>query len=396
MTTSQFKKSKLIENNSQSLEILKEKNFNDVPLDVAIEIFMRLPVKSVARFLLLSKFWAEIIRSRHFITSFQVRSSLQPRLLVVFIDLNKQWNCEDWYFFSLSSSTTSSLSRVTCPFPDYVHYSHYVNGLISLGSGLEKVITNPSTGKSTVLGRVQTNSKVAKCFLGYDPVNDEYKLLVLCMKEKMQRHDGRTRILQLSSQHQVFPLGVKKKPWRMIDYTTPHGPVLNSVCIDGVLYYVAFTGEDLSQLSLMRFDLGSEKLDLFTSLPADFPAAFLHGFTLMRYKGKVALATKTLFIGIEVWVLDQQAEIHGCLKKSFSIKGGKWLFCDLFITGTTHTSEFILAPRFYSNRFYVIYYNPDTESLRKTKVEVHGGYDFKHRETKAMVFPDYVETVRLL
>jgi len=315
----------------------------------------------------------------------------------VFIDLNKQWNCEDWYFFSLSSSTTSYLSRVTCPFPDYVHYSHYVNGLISHGYGLEKFITNPSTGKSTVLGRVQTNSKVAQCFLGYDPVNDEYKLLVLCMKEKMQRHDGRTRILQLSSQHQVFPLGVKKKPWRMIDYTTPHGPVLNSVCIDGVLYYVAFTGEDLSQLSLMRFDLGSEKLDLFTSLPADFPAAFLHGFTLMRYKGKVALATKTLFIGIEVWVLDQQAEIHGWLKKSFSIKGvRRWLFCDLFITGTTHTGEFILAPRFYSNSFYVIYYNPDTKSLRKTKVEVHGGYDFKHRETKAMVFPDYVETVRLL
>ncbi|KAL9286449.1 F-box protein [Arabidopsis thaliana] len=377
MTTSQFKKSK-IENNSQFLGILKEKNFNYVPLDVAIEIFMRLPVKSVARFLLLSKFWAEIIRSRHFITSFQVRSSLQPRLLVVFIDLNKQWNCEDWYFFSLSSSTISYLSRVTCPVPD------------------SKFITNPSTGKSTVLGRVQTNSKVAKCFLRYDPVNDEYKLLVLCMKEKMQRHDGRTRILQLSSQHQVFTLGVKKKPWRMTDYTTPHGPVLNSVCIDGVLYYVAFTGEDLSQLSLMRFDLGSEKLDLFTSLPADFPAAFLHGFTLMRYKGKVALATKTLFNGIEVWVLDQQAEIHGWLKKSFSIKGGKWLFCDLFITGTTHTSEFILAPRFYSNRFYVIYYNPDTESLRKTKVEVHGGYDFKHRETKAMVFSDYVETVRLL
>ncbi|KAL9817100.1 F-box protein [Arabidopsis thaliana] len=367
MTTSQFKKSK-IENNSQFLGILKEKNFNYVPLDVAIEIFMRLPVKSVARFLLLSKFWAEIIRSRHFITSFQVRSSLQPRLLVVFIDLNKQWNCEDWYFFSLSSSTISYLSRVTCPVPD------------------SKFITNPSTGKSTVLGRVQTNSKVAQCFLGYDPVNDEYKLLVLCMKEKMQRHDGRTRILQLSSQHQVFPLGVKKKPWRMIDYTTPHGPVLNSVCIDGVLYYVAFTGEDLSQLSLMRFDLGSEKLDLFTSLPADFPAAFLHGFTLMRYKGKVVLATKTLFIGIEVWVLDQQAEIHGWLKKSFSIKGvRRWLFCDLFITGTTHTGEFILAPRFYSNSFYVIYYNPDTKSLRKTKVEVNGGYDFSLRKTKVEV-----------
>ncbi|CAL9232497.1 unnamed protein product, partial [Arabidopsis halleri] len=367
MTTSQSKKSK-IENNSQSLEISKEKNFDDVPLDVAMEILMRLPVKSVARFLLLSK------------------SSLEPRLLVVFIDLDRKWNCEDWYFFSLSSSSTSYLSRVTCPFPDHVCYSHYVNGLISFGYGLEKFIANPSTGTSKVLGRVQTSSTVAHSFLGYDPVNDEYKLLVLCMNEKMQRHDGRTRILQLSSQHQVVTLGVEKKQWRMIDYRTPHGPVLNSVCIDGVLYYVAFTGTDLSQLSLMRFDLGSEKLDLFTSLSANFPAAFLHGFNLMSCKGKIALATKTSFNEFEVWVFDQQAETHGWLKKSFSIKGKKLLYSGLFITGTTHTGEFVLAPRFYSNNFYVIYYNPDTKFFRKTKVQVHADYEFKHRETNAMFF----------
>ncbi|EFH48863.1 hypothetical protein ARALYDRAFT_489981 [Arabidopsis lyrata subsp. lyrata] len=354
MTTSQSKKSK-IENNSQSLEISREKNFNDVPLDVAMEIFMRLPVKSVVRFLLLSK------------------SSLQSRLLVVFIDLDRQRNCENWYFFSLSSSSTSYLSRVTCLSPDYVYYTYYVNGLISFGYGLEKYIANPSTGNpSTVLGRVQTRSTVAHSFFGK-------KCNVMMVELEYYK-------LQLSSQHQVVTLGIEKKQWRMIDYRTPHGPVLNSVCIDGVIYYVAFTGTDLSQLSLMRFDLGSEKLDLFTSLSADFPAAFLHGFNLMSYKGKVALATKTSFNEFEVWILDQQVETHGWLKKSFSIKGKKLLYSGLFITGTTHTGEFVLALRFYSNNFYVIYYNPDTKSFRKTKVQVHADYEFKHRETKAMFF----------
>ncbi|XP_010434740.1 PREDICTED: F-box protein At4g11590-like [Camelina sativa] len=401
MATSQSKKSKT-ENNSA--EILKEMNIDDVPVELAMDIFIRLPLKSVARCLLLSKFWTGVIRSRDFITSFQVRysSMMQPRLLVAFIDFDRKRNCEVWHFFSLStSSSTSYLSRVTCPFPESAYHSHYVNGLINLGYGLHKCIVNPSTGTSIAIPRVETSSTVAHSFFGYDPVNDEYKLLVLCMKEKLQHRPGppgdRTRVLQLSSEHQVVTLGDKNKPWRMIDYRTPHGPVLNSVCIDGVLFYLAYTGDDLLQLSLMRFDLGSEKLDLFTSVSADFPTAFLYLSTLISYKGKVALATTT-GTDLKVWVLDQQAENLGWLKESFSIKiRKKWKQYDLrVIRGTTHRGELILAPRFYYNEFYVFLYNPDTNSLRGIKVKLHGDYKFKHRETKAVVFSDYVESVRLL
>ncbi|XP_010455570.1 PREDICTED: F-box protein At4g11590-like [Camelina sativa] len=376
MATSQSKKSKT-ENNS--LEILKEMNFDDVPLELAMDIFMRLPLKSVARCLLLSKFWTGVIRSRDFITSFQVRysSMMQPRLLVAFIDFDIQRNCEFWHFFSLStSSSTSYLSSVTCPFPESVYHSHYVNGLINLRYGLDKCVANPSTGTFIAIPRVETSSTVAHSFFGYDPVNDEYKLLVLCMKD---------RILQLSSEHQVVTLGDKNKVWRMIDYKTPHGPVLNSVCIDGVLYYLAFTADNLSRLSLMRFDLGSETLDLFTSVSADFPTAFLYLSTLISYKGKVALAT-TRWTDLEVWVLDQQAETLGWMKESFSIKiGMKWKHYDLGdIRGTTHRGELILAPRCYYNEFYVFLYNPDTNRLRGIKVNLHGDYKFKHRETKAI------------
>ncbi|XP_010434721.1 PREDICTED: F-box protein At4g11590-like [Camelina sativa] len=391
MATSQSKKSKTVNN---SVEILKEMNFDDVPLELAMDIFMRLPLKSVARCLLLSKFWTGMIQSRDFITSFQVRysSMMQPRLLVAFIDFDRQRNCEVWHFFSLSSSSsTSYLSRVTCPLPESVYHSHYVNGLINLGYGLHKCVANPSTGTSLAIPRVETSSTLGHSFFGYDPVNDEYKLLVLCMKD-------RTRVLELSYEHQVVTLGDKNKLWRMIDYRTPHRPVLNSVCIDGVLYYLAFTGDRLSQLSLMRFDLGSETLDLFTSVSAeDFPAAFVYLSTMISYKGKVALATNTR-TDLKVWVLDQQAETLRWLKESFSIKiGMKWKHYDLgVIRGTTHRGEFILAPPFYYNEFYVFLYNPDTNSLRETNVKLHGDYKFKHRETKAMVFSDYVESVRLL
>ncbi|XP_010424534.1 PREDICTED: F-box protein At4g11590-like [Camelina sativa] len=153
-------------------------------------------------------------------------------------------------------------------------------------------------------------------------------------------------------------------------------------------------GDDLSQLSLMRFDLGSEKLDLFTSVSGDFPTAFLYFSTLISYKGKVALATNTR-MDLEVWVLDQQAKTLGWLKESFSINiGKKWKQYDLgIIRGTTHRDELILAPRFYYNEFYVYLYNPYTNMLRGPKLNYT---ETKHPETKAMVFSDYVESVRLL
>lgn len=61
------------------------------------------------------------------------------------------------------------------------------------------------------------------------------------------------------------------------------------MCINGVLYYVAYTGTDLLQLSLMRFDLRSEKLDPFASLPA----LILYGYDLINYEGKVAISTQS-------------------------------------------------------------------------------------------------------
>ncbi|KAG2238774.1 hypothetical protein Bca52824_091945 [Brassica carinata] len=74
-------------------------------------------------------------------------------------------------------------------------------------------------------------------------------------------------------EYQVLTLGTEKpSSWRMIEYSIPHRYCTNShVCLDGVVYFVAKTGADWSQRSLMKFDLRYEKLDLLTSLSADFP-----------------------------------------------------------------------------------------------------------------------------
>ena len=132
-------------------------------------------MKSVARFLLVSKLWANIIRSREFTKSFPLGScSSQPRFLMAFngqYGNERYFENEDWYFFS-----SSFLSRSSCPLPNHVYLAHYVNGLLCTGYGQEQFIVNPTTGKSIALPRVRTRRKDANRFFGYDSVSDQYKV----------------------------------------------------------------------------------------------------------------------------------------------------------------------------------------------------------------------------
>uniref|UniRef100_M4D341 F-box domain-containing protein n=1 Tax=Brassica campestris TaxID=3711 RepID=M4D341_BRACM len=56
-----------------------------IPLDLTSEILSRLPAKSFARFLCVSKLWTSFTTLSSFINSFAFRSSSQtPRLLITF------------------------------------------------------------------------------------------------------------------------------------------------------------------------------------------------------------------------------------------------------------------------------------------------------------------------
>ncbi|KAJ4912108.1 F-box protein [Raphanus sativus] len=371
----------------------KKKLKNQIPQHLVMEILARLPAKSVARFLLVSKSWANLITGRDFIRSFETRSrSSQPRLLVCFIGRTKPSERQYCYFYSSYSSSTTFLSRVKCPRDDPEGFSclpHYANGFIRIGYGEKKLVCNPSTGKSITLPRVKSVNTVSKSLFGYDPVNEEYK--ILCMTKILRNGDKP----HSRYEYQVLTLGGadEKSSWRMIECSIPHLFCCNAyVCIDGVVYFVAKTFGDLC---LMKFDLRYEKWDLLTRLSSDMSSVGAD-CTLINYEGKVAITTNTSGDTFNVWVIDQTAREPGWLKKSFTIKSWKFL-SKLSISGSTHTGEFVLAPRYYSHDFNVALYNPNTNALRKIKVDVTGGNEFKHgRRTKAMVFWDYAESIRLL
>ncbi|XP_056846796.1 putative F-box protein At5g15670 [Raphanus sativus] len=333
-------------------------SYDVLPLDLVMEIIGRLPVKSIARFLLVSKLWATTIRSRDFNKSFPLGSfnSSQPRFLIALsvVVRGEYMGKEDWYFFSSSSF----LSRSSCPLPNSYQRiefrSNYVNGLICIGCGQEQFIVNPTTGSS--------------------------------------------------SEHQVFTLGDKNKSWRMLKCSIiPHRPCSNGLCMDGVIYYAAKTG---TGHSLMRFDLRSEKFHLITGVPAEIaltPGPYSSYVMIFNYQGKVAIPNNTSTSTFHVWVMDQNAEDkeQKWLKKvNFSVEPGKNLFnCPhVYIKGITQTTgEFIMVPySYYSGDVYVVLYNHYTDTFRKIKVLGDAAYDVKRHRGTGIFISDYIESVRFL
>ncbi|XP_019084239.1 PREDICTED: F-box protein At1g47810-like [Camelina sativa] len=226
----------------------KNKQSRDpIPVDVLFEILLRLPAKYVARFLCVSKFWATIIGGREFIRSYSLQTSQQPRLLFAFNNEIKGYQ-ENWYFFSKSTHVSTPLcscerepvrpvlrrdarngrfrqgpgvadlvnkvvavveeppeflSSTVCHLKK-LRYNKpsYVRGLICFLYGEEQVVTNPVTGKSITLPTVKSTEMIVRSFLGYDPIDAQYK--VLCLTNV-------TRFCE----HQVLTLGGAQS-WRMV------------------------------------------------------------------------------------------------------------------------------------------------------------------------------------
>src|SRR5690606_15982822 len=82
------------------------------------------------------------------------------------------------------------------------------------------------------------------------------------------------------------------KPWRLIDCGIPHTPESNGLCIDGFVYYIAYTD---TGMRLMRFDLKSEMFDIFASVSSDLVHLVNKdngSRILINYHGKVATAVQ--------------------------------------------------------------------------------------------------------
>ncbi|KAJ0256170.1 F-box domain-containing protein [Hirschfeldia incana] len=355
----------------RSLRLCNKRRTYVVPLDLQIEILSRLPFKSVVRFMLVSKSWQEIILSKSFI---RLRSLTQPlRFLLALHDKDDQTGRISCSFFSTSSLSLSSpsisttfLSRITFPLRSDSYPGCYVNGLINM----DEIICNPCTGKTTFLPKLVKTTAASRAtptsrFFGYDPVSDQYK--VLCIIPNLAGH-----ATPRFNHYQIFTLGAKPKTWRFIDCGIPHSAWCRGV------------------ICLMRFDLNSEKFNIYARLSEEMRALYLRNNAsrnLINYHGKVAIAIQPSHFVPSIDLFVFEAGKQDYKEKSFYNIPQLRILMKCVID---HMGDIIFVPSSSRGEVSVIHHDIKGSSFTKMKVEV----DVK--QSWCSCFVGYVESPMLI
>ncbi|WZY74218.1 hypothetical protein YC2023_006458 [Brassica napus] len=372
----------------QCLTLKEDENdpFSIIPLDLIVEILLKVPTKSVAGLVFVSKKWLSIISGKYFISQYlQARSP--PRLLFTVFSSGMTVQ----FLHSCSQVDPSSDSHRVNITPEkkekknHVHaFSPPIRGLICRQMDSRVMIGNPTTGQVVTLPRLKTRRRGVLSFFGYDPVNDAYKVLCLTVLRGRQERESQV----VAKDHQVYTLGVAQQKWRMVECKHPHLPPTPSyltnkgICLNGVLYYYAWIK---NEGALISFDLISEEFNV-VKLPEDIHC-------LVNYTGKVATTRWPTgnYTEVHLWVLEdaskqEWSKVSICVPFLRELAGKNHGFR---FRGTVSTGELIFSPFSSQNKapFFFISYNLKENKAQKVVVREFGSLSYYME-----VYFDHVES----
>ncbi|XP_010460917.1 PREDICTED: F-box only protein 12-like isoform X1 [Camelina sativa] len=366
---------------------------NSIPTDLIIEIVSRLPAKSAARCRCVSKPWRSILRRQGFTDLFLTRSKAYPRLLLA-VRQDGEWS---FYSTPQPQNPSEKSSLVVSAADFHIKFSKgtsgyncsYASGLIYFhkmcipreDEDLKRVICNPLTGQYVILPELPPELRGGSySYLGFDPVNKEFK--VLFMSTCMYIADNDT-------DHYILTLGAEELRWREIKCPFTHEPFWERICIDGVLYYSAQHGiYDV----IVCFDVRSETFK-FVGAESRFDQ-------LINYKGKlggIKLECERMFGPVELHMrVLEDVEKQEWSKYDYTLSAEIDVFNVkeyLSVHGVTATGDIVLLMKSAPARalFNAFYFNPERKTFQS--VEIQGvGVD---RDCKLQAFVDYVEDLSI-
>ncbi|KAG2277754.1 hypothetical protein Bca52824_060309 [Brassica carinata] len=333
-----------------------------IPMELKVDILMKLPPRSIARLRFASKHLSSIILGKYFTELYMTRSSSQPRHLVSVQrgsgmqlihsfsqeeHTSSNSNDHDEVSYTLDPDDNDKVSYTLDPDVRYL-FTPPVRGLICGRKGIKMVIGNPSTGQFDVMA--------------WEAV--------------------------VSEEHQVITLGDKQK-WRMIECKYPHRHYAgyHGICRDGVLYYLASYKQ---KRSLMGFDLSTEEFNV-TKLPDDYK---LQEFgNLVNHSGKITIASQAYTGAIDLWVQDDVNKEVWSKTASVVPSVADIFGADqrLMFRGILPTGEIIFAPLPSPNPFFFLCYDPKEKKVRQVVVDGIGD-----DSAAIQVFFDHVESYMVL
>jgi len=146
-----------------------------------------------------------------------------------------------------------------------------------------------------VLPHVKANGRDIYTRLGYDPVDDQYK--ILCVMMFLKCDDGHRQYV-IEQEHLVLSLTSHSSSWRKIEISgDAYSYLEGGICINSAIYY------GVGHTKIARFNIRSEKI-MFIQAPEDYNAISCYS-TLTNYKGKLACVSYDSYCEskLRVWIL---------------------------------------------------------------------------------------------
>ncbi|CAH8255523.1 unnamed protein product [Arabidopsis lyrata] len=348
-----------------------------IPFEILIDIFSRVPARSIARFRCVSKLWESILGSPDFTELFLTKSVARPRLLFA-LEVDKE-------LFVFSSpqpqNPDENSSLVATPYKYFpkdfpINICPPLNGLVFLQDLKRKlqVVYNPVTGESITLPEVTATTSFKRSYFSFDPISKKWKVLYMEWSR-----DGTPKSTY------VLTLKTGKCLWRKIqDPVFPHTPRCDEICINGVLYYGA-SAKGYYSYKIVCFDFRFEKFGRI-KINGD------HTWTLFNCKGKLGAHQYNLwgYEKLTLWVLEDAGKHQWsksiCILPSIVYKKN-------MIVGMTSSGELVFTPYacYLSNIFF---YNIERKTY--TRVNIKGFEEFNHQFTLVHTFLDFVENIKFI
>ncbi|CAA7030994.1 unnamed protein product [Microthlaspi erraticum] len=388
---------------------LKQQLYSDhIPVDLLIEIFSRLPRKSIDRIHCISKSLGYILRRPDFTELFLTKSSTRPRLLLtvkadgnlLFYSSPQPQNPDD--------NSTLVATRYHTSFPESFSSSYCCSTVCGLallyevGKRNVRVICNPITGEfltlPTVLRKDKTLAQVkakgfkkakaavsGTCLGGYDPISKQLKELCVISS----RGGG-------PNTHQVLTLESGKPLWRRIEceFHFKARCMSDHICINGVLYFRAKLGKSSV---VVFFNVMSEKFG-FINFDKDVRGEDDDGYdrddgrlALFNYKGKLGLREGPAYGSTKhelvLWVLEDAAN-HKWSKLTYELP--RFLRSEQFVGMSTGTGDilFLPFPCFQSKIDCLYFYNLQRKTVARVNIQ---GFEDLIFCSFFDIFLDYVE-----
>ncbi|CAF1853364.1 BnaC04g26650D [Brassica napus] len=311
-----------------------------IPVDLLIDILLRVPSKSIAWCRCVSKSWANILRLPYFTELFLRKSLNHPQLLFNFVDDGKL------YFFSapqtqntVAYSSLVATSYHTLTLKGFSETRYLLQGLVCFqywrrDYTMTPMVCNPVTGEFITLPKMKATLQDGVL---YYLAASEVDYMIVC-----------------------FNVRSEKFSYIKIDDESTTGGACTLINYEGKLGGVEFTDIDRRNLRLWLVEQDHAGKYKWSSNIYELPLS-LANFYIVGMTGASDIVLSPL---VYLWRMKNMKNIE------------------------REKPHHLLDP------FYVFYYNVERKAL--TRVEIQGFQKFKRLRPRVYTFQDYLEDVKLM